>query len=64
MVRWRADGRIEIADEDELEEHTALYGYPDDIVQRARATAAEIRDAMSARSEPFGAVGWAWLDEL
>ncbi len=64
VVRWRIDGRIEIADEDELEEHTALYGYPNDIVQRARETAAEIVDGISARSEPFGDVGWAWLDEL
>ena len=64
VVRWRADGRIEIADEDELVEHTALYGYPDDIVRRARTAAAEIVEAMTAAREPFGDVGWTWLGKL
>ena len=64
VVRYRVDGRIEIVDEDELEEHTVLYGYPDDIVQRAKDAADEIVRAMADRREPFGEVGWTWLDQL
>ena len=64
VVRFRADGRIELVDEDELEEHTAAYGYPDDIVRAARNAAAEIVDAVAAKREPFGEVGFAWLAKL
>lgn len=64
VVRYRVDGRIEIVDEDELEEHTTLYGYPDEIVGRAKDAAEEIVDAMSERREPFDEAGWAWLAKV
>ena len=64
VVRYRVDGRIEIVDEHELVEHTTLYWYPSDIVERAREAADEVVDAMSERREPFGEVGWKWLAQL
>lgn len=64
VVRRRADGRVEIADIDELEEHTALYGYPADIVRRAERTAEEIVEAIAEGREPFGSAGWAWLGKI
>ncbi len=64
VVRYRADGRVVVADEDEFDEHTVSYGYPDDLVRAARESATHIVDAVTSRREPFGEVGFAWLGKL
>lgn len=58
------DGAAFLEDEDEFEEHRIAFGYPDDVVTTARATADAVLDAIGARAEPFGAVGPAWLEKL
>jgi protein associated with RNAse G/E len=56
VVRYR-DGRVEIIDEDEFEEHRVLFGYPAEVVATARATADQVANALVHRLEPFGAAG-------
>ena len=60
VVRW-SDGRVEIADEDEFEQHRVAMEYPPRLVDTARATTARIALAVEERHEPFGAVGEAWM---
>jgi protein associated with RNAse G/E len=59
----RADGTVQIADEDEFEEHRVAYGYPERVVDTARATTAETYLALERRQEPFGGAGDAWLSQ-
>jgi len=60
VVRLR-DGSVQLLDEDEFEEHQVLYGYPAEEIAQARATADELLAMVTARQEPFGEVGEAWL---
>jgi protein associated with RNAse G/E len=60
VIRFR-DGRVELVDEDEFADHQVRYSYPPHIVEQATSTAAALLDAVTAGSEPFGAVGPAWL---
>lgn len=61
VVRYR-DGRTEVYDEDEFLEHQVRYGYPPDVVAKAREVTADVERALAERREPFGAVGDAWLE--
>jgi uncharacterized protein len=61
LVRYRADGRVEVEDEDEFEEHRLSLGYPDAIVQGALGGAAELRAALTSGEEPFGEHYRKWL---
>jgi hypothetical protein len=60
VIRLR-DGTVRLLDEDEFEEHQVLYGYPAEEIAQARATADELLAMVTARQEPFGEVGEAWL---
>ena len=60
VIRKR-DGRVLLVDEDEVAEHQILYGYPDDVIARARATAADLVTRITAAEEPFGRTGADWL---
>jgi hypothetical protein len=60
VIRLR-DGSVHLLDEDEFEEHQVLYGYPDEVIVQARATADELISMITARVEPFGEVGDTWL---
>ncbi|MCU7723568.1 YgaC family protein [Actinoplanes sp. KI2] len=60
VIRLR-DGTVRLLDEDEFEEHQVLYGYPAEEIAQARATADELLAMVTARREPFGEVGEAWL---
>ena len=56
------DGRVEIVDRDEFEQHQVTYGYPADIVAHTEAAAAAAFELTSARSSPFDGVAAAeWL---
>ncbi len=44
---------VEVHDEDEFEEHGALWQYPADLVARARETAAEVVRQVAAQAFPF-----------
>jgi hypothetical protein len=61
VVRFR-DGTVEVLDEDEFAEHQIRYGYPPDVVARARATTDDLVASLAARVEPFGTAGEARLE--
>jgi protein associated with RNAse G/E len=58
----RPDGSVEVADEDEFDEHRIRYGYPPHVVDRARAVTARVAIAVERRDEPFGTAGDRWLE--
>jgi protein associated with RNAse G/E len=57
----RRNGLVEVLDEDEFAEHRALYGYPPDIVDRARTATASVFLDVESHREPFGSVANSWL---
>jgi protein associated with RNAse G/E len=61
LLRYRADGRVEVEDEDEFEEHRVAYGYPSEVVDGALAGAASLRAALTADEEPFAGHYRTWL---
>jgi hypothetical protein len=63
VVRFH-DGRMELQDEDEFEERRVRLGYPDDVVERARATARSLLRAIESHEEPFDTVGRSWLSKI
>jgi len=63
FIRYR-DGRTELLDEDEFEEHQIVLGYPADVITQARATADEMLSSVAQRHEPFDEVGDRWLAKL
>ena len=63
VIRLR-DGRVLLVDEDEFEEHQIRYGYPADVISRARATADDLVARVMAGAEPFGRDGSRWLAEF
>ena len=60
VIRLR-DGSVRVLDEDEFAEHQVRYGYPADVIDRARRTTDELVDLVTGRTEPFGAVADGWL---
>jgi uncharacterized protein len=64
VVRRRKDGRVVVLDEDEFEEHQVLLGYPPEVIAKALATTEELVALVTARTEPFGEIGAAWLSEF
>ncbi|WP_433302302.1 DUF402 domain-containing protein [Actinoplanes sp. CA-030573] len=61
LVRYRADGRVEVEDEDEFAEHRVTLGYPADIVEGALRGAESLRSALAQREEPFAEHYRKWL---
>jgi protein associated with RNAse G/E len=64
VVRRRATGLVELRDEDEFDEHRALFGYPDDLVVEARAAAGKLMTALADGSEPFASRYHKYLQEV
>lgn len=62
VVRMRADQRVVVVDEDEFAEHQVRYGYPADVIRESQRAASWLLDAISSKSEPFGAAYRGWLD--
>jgi uncharacterized protein len=60
VVRLR-DGTIRVLDEDEFAEHQVRYSYPAEVIEQARATTDDLVAWLTAGTEPFAAVGSAWL---
>jgi len=58
-----ADGTTHLLDEDEFDEHRELYGYPPDVVDRTRATAAAVYGMIERGEEPFGSAGFRLVTE-
>jgi hypothetical protein len=63
-VYRRRDGSVHLDDEDEFEEHRVLYSYPDDVVERAVATARDLMEAVGEGRPPFGPLPEEWRDVL
>jgi hypothetical protein len=61
VVRYRADGRVEVEDEDEFAEHRVTLGYPAAVVDGALRGAAELRSALTRDEEPFAGHYRYWL---
>jgi uncharacterized protein len=60
VIRFR-DGRVEVVDRDEFEEHQVRYGYPGDLIARAEAVTAEAHELVTRNVPPFdglAAAGW------
>jgi len=62
--RRRADGSVELVDEDEFAEHQVQFGYPDDLVVAARDAAGWLVKALDAGVEPFGSGYRRWLSKV
>ncbi|MDY7106151.1 MAG: DUF402 domain-containing protein [Actinomycetota bacterium] len=60
-VLRRGDGETEVLDRHEFDLHRVRLRYPDDVVERAEATLAEVLDAVRARRPPFDGVAEDWL---
>ncbi len=52
-VAVRPGGEIQLLDEDEFEEHQQRYGYPEDVIERARHAADEVMRLARANAFPF-----------
>jgi hypothetical protein len=64
-VRRRRDSTVaELLDEDEFEEHSALYGYPPEVVKQAWTAAHHLLDAINDGVEPFAGGYHSWLDQI
>jgi uncharacterized protein len=46
-------GHVELVDEDEFEEHSVAFDYPEDLVVNARRAAADVFARVQAREAPF-----------
>ena len=53
VVRRRTTGLVQLLDEDEFEQHRALFGYPDELVLAAHAAAKWLFAALGDGTEPF-----------
>lgn len=63
-VARRNSGEVRLLDEDEFELHRRTFGYPDDVVADARATAQRVLRQVIEGAEPFGHRGRRWLAKL
>jgi protein associated with RNAse G/E len=62
VIRWH-DGRVEVVDRDEFEDHQVRYRYPPEIVAAAEAATAQAYDQVVRDRPPFdGAAARRWAD--
>src|SRR3984885_1294514 len=64
LERRRTSAVVELRDEDEFDDHRALFGYPDDLVVEARAAAEKLMGALGDGSEPFATQYHKYLQEV
>lgn len=62
--RRRADGYVELLDEDEFAVHTEMFGYPDFVITEAWAAARWLLRALGDGTEPFAGDYRQWLDKV
>ena len=60
VVRHRVSGAAQLLDEDEFEEHQRRYAYPAAVIDRTRAAARWLMEAVTDR-EPFMSAYRHWL---
>lgn len=62
VIRF-VDGRVEVVDRDEFEEHQVRFGYPPEVIDRTERETAGIHAIVAAGAEPFaGASAAAWVE--
>jgi uncharacterized protein len=61
VIRRRADGSVDIVDEDEFAQHREEFSYPPDVVEQAVAAADWLRDSLRADAEPFASTYRQWF---
>jgi protein associated with RNAse G/E len=61
VVRRRADQQVLIVDQDEFAQHQVRYQYPPEVISHAEEAAAWLEEAITRRTEPFGAHYLSWL---
>lgn len=65
MAKVAGAGEVVIDDEDEFLEHQVSFGYPAEVIAKARASADELFDAVQERVAPYdGKAHLAWLRDL
>ena len=64
VVRYRADRRVEVEDEDEFAEHRSAMNYPPEVVEGALRGAAELRTRLAGDHEPFAGQYRKWLAQV
>ncbi|GIH10258.1 hypothetical protein Rhe02_83250 [Rhizocola hellebori] len=57
----RETGEVQLVDEDEFREHASKFGYPEEVIRQARASAAALLDALHEGAEPFAGHFHRWL---
>lgn len=60
----RADGTVEIVDQDEFEAHQIAYGYPPEIITMAEESAERVYAAISAGEAPYDGTAERWFEVL
>ena len=63
-VVLRADGSVDVLDEDEFVEHSQHFGYPPDLIDRARTTGAQLVVQVGSGREPFGVAAEQWMRDV
>ena len=63
-VAVRLDGEVIVEDEDEFQLHQVIYGYPQEMIDRALAETRHIVEALRQRKEPFFEVADSWLAQI
>jgi len=61
VVHFRS-GALRVEDQDEFAEHQQLYGYPQWVIDGARAATASMMLVVESDHEPFAGVADSWLD--
>jgi uncharacterized protein len=64
VVRRRHTGRVELRDEDEFAAHRASFGYPDEVVNPARAAADWLQTALDDGTQPFASAYLPFLSQV
>lgn len=64
VVRRRHSGVVELRDEDEFAVHRANFGYPDEVVESARRTAAWLLEALHDGTQPFASTYQQFLAQV
>lgn len=61
VIVWQ-DGRVEVVDRDEFDQHRREMGYPAEVVAAAEAAAVWVEAAMRAGQAPFDRTAEPWLE--
>jgi uncharacterized protein len=59
-----ADGRVWVRDQDKFAQVRAEWPMPEDIASQAQQTCEQVRSWVEQGAEPFGSVGFGWLERF